>query len=180
MLWLSRFLGLLLLRLCHCRCGWLRRIACAGVGLALVLSTHAVFACIIAGFSQFLHATVNRACFILLGLLCWLLFMQLHLLAFFLSFRFRCCNGCLLLLLILLEFLEAIVLALDETFEMREGLAELLENVRGPVAVTRRCILRVDRIDDHKHLLTLRRLIERPRTTSNVQLLQNCNSSFSP
>ena len=71
------------------------------------------------------------------------------------------------MLLLLFELLEARVLALNKALEMRESLAELLENVGCAVAVTRRVILRIDRVDDHKHLLTLRwLLVERPRTTS--------------
>lgn len=64
----------------------------------------------------------------------------------------------------MLELLQAQVLALDETLQVRESLLELLENVGRSVAVARRVILRVDRVHDYKHLLTLRRLrVERPR-----------------
>jgi len=64
----------------------------------------------------------------------------------------------LLLQLILFEILQAEVLALDKTLQVGEGLLELLEDVGRFVTVARRVILRVHRVHDYKHLLTLRRL----------------------
>ena len=68
--------------------------------------------------------------------------------------------------LVFLELLQAQVLALDEAFQVREGLLELLEDVGRSVAVTCRVILRVHRVHDYKHLLALRCLrIERPKVS---------------
>ena len=68
-----------------------------------------------------------------------------------------------MLLLQSAEPIEAEVLALDQTFEMRKGLAELLEDVWRAVAVARRIVLWVDRVHDDEHCLALRSLaIERP------------------
>jgi len=66
--------------------------------------------------------------------------------------------------LILLEPLQAQVLALNQTLQVREGFSELLEDVRRAVAVPGRIILRIHGVHDDKCLLTLRRLrIERPK-----------------
>jgi len=67
-----------------------------------------------------------------------------------------------LLLLQSAKLIEAEVLALDQTLEVSEGLAELLEDVGCAVTVTRRVVLWVDRVHDHEHCLALRSLaIER-------------------
>ena len=53
---------------------------------------------------------------------------------------------------------------MDATFEVGESLAELLEDVRRPVAVACGVVLGVDGVYYHEHLRTLRRLlVERPR-----------------
>ena len=75
--------------------------------------------------------------------------------------------------MLLLELLEAEVLTLDATFQVGEGLAELLEDVRRSVAVACGVILGVDWVYYYEHLLTLRRLlVERPRNMI-VQLISS-------
>ena len=52
---------------------------------------------------------------------------------------------------------------MDQTFKVREGLAELLEDVGRAVTVARRVVLWVDRVNNHEHCLALRSLaIEGP------------------
>ena len=76
--------------------------------------------------------------------------------------------------MLLLELLEAQILTLDATFEVRERLSELLKNVRRSVAVARGVILGVDWVYYYEHLLTLRRLlVERPRKHHTVQLISS-------
>ena len=87
--------------------------------------------------------------------------------------------------MLLLELLEAEVLTLDATFQVRERLAELLKNVRRSVAVASGVILGVDWVYYYEHLLTLRRLlVERPRKHHTVQLVSSklflkCKPPFS-
>ena len=63
----------------------------------------------------------------------------------------------------LAEFLEAEVLALNQTFEVCEGLTELLEDIGCAMTVARSVVLWVDRVHDYEHSLALGSLcIERP------------------
>ena len=59
--------------------------------------------------------------------------------------------------------MEPEVLALDQTFEVCEGLTELFEDIGCAVTVARRVVLWVDWVHDHEHSLALGSLcIERP------------------
>ena len=46
------------------------------------------------------------------------------------------------------------VLLIDQVFQPREGITEMIENVGCAIAVSSSVVLRVHRVHDYKHLLT--------------------------